>query len=212
MIRVECKQGTPQWKAARAGVVTASGISKIVTPGGKPSSQADGYMNRLLAETLLGEPIEDAGSGFMERGLGLEATAAAAYGFAHDVEPEIVGFLLRDDRRLGCSPDRLIGMAGGLEVKCPGAVQHIANLRDHDGFYADHKTQVQTQLLVSGREWWDLMSFHPRLPEVVIRAVPDPAWRKAVEPAVEAFLARFDVELARLRPLVEASRSMNPFA
>lgn len=211
MIRFDHPQGSPEWKAARLGVVTASGLDKILTAKGlKPSAQADGYMHRLIAETILGVPLDDQSIGFMERGIEMEGEAARWYAFDRGVSLETVGFLARDDGRVGCSPDRLVGDDGGLEIKVPAAQTHVGYLLNPDTLAAEYRGQVQCGLWISGRKWWDLLSYSPAFPQVVVRVAPDPVYLAALAPAVDAFLTRMDAALATIRPLVEARMVENP--
>jgi hypothetical protein len=65
----------------------------------------------------------------MERGLIVEAEAADWYEFDHDVTVQRVGFITDDDHTMGCSPDRLVGDEGLLEIKAP-----YRRLRSDTGF------------------------------------------------------------------------------
>jgi hypothetical protein len=47
--------------------------------------------------------------------------------------------------------------------------------------------QIQTALLVSGRKWWDYVSFCAGLPLFVKRVHPDPAWHEAIVAAAKQF-------------------------
>jgi hypothetical protein len=55
----------------------------------------------------------------MERGLIVEAEAADWYEFDQEVTVQRIGFITDDDHTVGCSPDRLVGDAGLLEIKAP---------------------------------------------------------------------------------------------
>lgn len=187
MIRVDCIQGTPDWLYARLGVVTASNAHRIITPKTlKLSSQASGYAHELLAESALGHPIDNASSGFMERGNILEMKARQWYELQRDCEVEEVGFIMRDDRRAGCSPDGLVGANGGVEIKCPSAAVHIATLLGE----ADekHRCQVQMSMWVTEREYWDRVSYNPDLPSALIRFNRDEKFIAALSDAVDQFL------------------------
>ena len=99
---VECTQGSPAWVEARLGIPTASNFSRIITAKtAKLSSSAEGYLCELVAESLLGVPVDEATSSFMERGADLEAEAFARYELEYDVDTTPVGFVLRDDGRAG---------------------------------------------------------------------------------------------------------------
>ena len=54
MIIVEHEQNSPEWFAARTGIVTASNLSKIITTKGEPSKSAKEYMYTLACERITG--------------------------------------------------------------------------------------------------------------------------------------------------------------
>jgi len=213
VIRYDFAQGTEEWKRARLGVVTGSGFKMLLTNKTlKPSEQAAAYMARLVAETLIGEPIEEPGSAFMDRGTEMEPDARSWYSFHRDVDVDQVGFITTDDGRVGCSPDGLVGEDGGLELKCPAAHTHTAYAMDPDSLALDYRGQVQAGLYVTGRSWWDIVSYNPVIEPVLVRVYPDEAYRKALVPVLEKFLADMDAALAKMRPAVSARRDANPFA
>lgn len=202
MIVVPDPQGSPGWLAARAGVVTASCADDILTKTGKPAT-GKALLARIVAERLLGEPMEAESSGFMERGHELEAEARDWFAFDQDVEPVLVGLCLRDDRLLGASPDALIGDDAGFEAKCPSAAVHVRNLVDPEAFEVEHKGQCQVGMIVTERRTWHLVSYHPTLPKVhrVVRYDEDYA---------RAFLAALDAFNARVAEAVERITSVDP--
>lgn len=195
---IDCEQGSPEWVMARLGVATASQFHRLVTPARlEPSKQLRGYGMELLAEWLQGEPQDDGGrSDWSDRGIAKEPQAIAAYEWEHGIETRAVGFCLSADGSYGCSPDRLVGDDGGVEIKCHAAKIHIGYLLD--GFHADHMMQVQGSLLVTGREWWDLVAFCPGLPSVGRRVVPDPRYQDALRAALDNLVAFLAESKARL--------------
>ena len=200
MIILNCKQGSDEWKQARLGIPTASQFSRIITPKTlKPSSSAEGYIYQLVAEYMLGEPLDDEASDFMLRGTALEEEAVRWYEFERMEETTEVGFILRDDRRVGCSPDRLVGEPGGLEVKCPSPAVHIGYL---DGNVSEkYRCQVQGGLWISGRQWWDVLSYHPLLPKSLIRVERDEKFIAALEICMESFLEKLDTVRSKIETL-----------
>jgi YqaJ-like viral recombinase domain len=115
---IDCTQGSIEWTAARLGRITASNMEKIISPTGHESKQGDKYMNRLIAEIITGQSEESfAGNAHTERGNEFEQEAADYYAALNDLELQPVGFCLTDDGAIGCSPDRLIGEQGMLEIK-----------------------------------------------------------------------------------------------
>lgn len=191
------EQGSGEWLKARVGIPTASQFERILTPGGKPSSQADKYMHQLIAEQLLGVPMDDASSGYMLRGSTLERRAVSFYELQKEVDTEPIGFLLRDDKRVGASPDRFVGKDGLLEIKCPSAGVHIGYLLDKDGI--GYKVQVQGQLWIAEREWSDTLSYHPELPPALVRQVRDEKFIALLAAAVEQFLNAMDEAKVKLQ-------------
>jgi hypothetical protein len=101
----------------KLGIPTSSHFHKIITPQGKPSKQWREYACVLIAERLLQRKIEFYNSPAMERGLIVEAEAADWYEFDQDVITQRTGFVTDDDHTVGCSPDRLVGDDGLLEIK-----------------------------------------------------------------------------------------------
>lgn len=186
MIRVDVEQGTVEWRMARVGILTASTFDKIITATGKQSSAWEKHMHRVLAEQLLNVPLDDgADGGFLERGNVLEKRAVSYYELQKDCHTAPGGFVLRDDERTGASPDRLVGDAGLLEIKCPAAHTHIGYLLDTDGI--GHKPQVQGQLWVCEREWSDTLSFNPEMPPALVRQYRDDKFIAALEGYVKQF-------------------------
>lgn len=191
---IECEQGSIEWMQARLGVPTASQFDRILTPKSfKPSASRSTYGAELVAEWLLGQPIEWGTDMWMERGLELEADARLWYEFQNDVDVERVGFITRG--LVGGSPDGLVGDDGGLEIKCLGAAKHVRHLLGED---LDYIGQVQGYLWLTGRKWWDVLSYNPELPPVVHRVEPDLKWVAAFEPVLEAFVEKLEADKAKL--------------
>jgi len=164
-------QRTPEWYAARLGVPSASNFEKIITPMGKPSTQIEGYINRLIAEKIMGKPCDaDEPNAAMQRGTELEPQAREYYSLIAGPVEE-VGFCLHDEYDFGCSPDGLVG-DGIVEIKCPMPWTHVEYLRD-GAMPAKYMPQVQGQLLVTGRPWCDFISFHPDMRPLIVRVEAD---------------------------------------
>lgn len=189
---IECEQGTPEWHLARRGVPTASNFSKIITSTGKRSTQREKYMYELAGEKL-GAIVEETYQSFaMQRGTILESEARDLYVFAH-APVNKMGLCLSDCGRWGCSPDGLVGDNGGLEIKCPLVHTHVEYLlKCKDEMPVDYFQQVQGALLVTGREWWDFVSYFPGLQLLIIREEPEPVFQKLLKQELEAFCVELD--------------------
>lgn len=200
MIVLDVAQGSTAWERARIGIPTASGYDQIITPKTlQPSKQSGTYRNKLLAEFFFNAPIQwGNGSGFMERGKGMEAEAVAWYEMQRDVDAKVVGFVMREDRKTGGSPDRLVGEDGILEIKCPALHTAIGYLLEPATLAAEYRAQVQGYLYLTGREWADIISYCPGLPAVVQRVERDQEYLDAFIPALDAFIADLDACKERL--------------
>lgn len=198
---IDCDQGTPEWYAARLGIPTASEFSTVMAKGkdGGKSVTRKTYMLKLAGEILTGEPMESYSNQHMERGKEQEAEARDMYAFMSDADPTQVGFVRNGDK--GCSPDSLIGADGGLEIKT--ALPHIQVERLLKGdLPAEHRHQVQGSMWVTDRQWWDFVSYCPRLPLLIVRVPRDDGFIATLAGAVK----EFNSELASV---VDAIRSRN---
>ena len=183
------EQRTPEWYQIRLGRPTASAFSKIMTPTGKPSAQQEGLINELVHEVISGEMEWSDPTEAMQRGIDLEPRACALYEMVTMNDVEHVGFCLHDSIDAGCSPAGLIGEHGGLEIKCPLAHNHIGYLREGK-LPSKYVPQVQGSLWVTGREWWDFMSFHPDYPELIVRVNRDDNFIATLEKEVTTLLEK----------------------
>lgn len=201
MIVIECEQGSPEWVNARLGIPTASRFSDIITPRTlKLSASSDKYMNELLAEWLLGRPVEDFDTTmFMDRGKQLEPEAIRFYELQRECDVTRVGFCLTDDRRYGCSPDGLVAQDGTLELKCPSPTTHVGYLLGED--MGKYNVQAQGQILVTGRAWNDRLSYHPEIPPFLLRTERDPVICEALAAALDGFCTKLQQSKERLLDL-----------
>lgn len=190
------QQGTSAWLKLRAGRPTASCFDNILTPAKLTlSKSADAYMYRLLAERVIGRPLEDEEdykSFWMRRGSDLERKAVEAYEFQTEQDTRLVGFLTTDDESIGASPDRLVGTRGSCEMKAPSLPIHIKYMLEPQSLVSDYRLQLHGQLYV-GRgslDWDDIVSFHPDLPMVRVRVFPDEDIFARMDEVLPAFVQR----------------------
>lgn len=164
-------------------------------------------MCRLLVERILGVNVGDDASQFMHRGTALEQQGVDYYAFQTGIEPQRVGFCLHDRLEAGCSPDRLVGDEGLLEIKCPSAEVHVGYLLR--GVENEFRLQVQGQLWITGRIWADLLSYNPELPPALVRCYPEREVFDAFDVAIPQFLDMLQAATERLR-FVEAGSKDGP--
>jgi len=178
---IDCEQGKEEWFDVRRGIPSASNFSKIITATGKPSTQAEKYLFKLAGEKVSGITEDTYQNAAMLRGIEMEEEARQLYQIMEDVKVEQVGFCISEG--YGCSPDGLVGDKGMLEIKCPNVATHVSYLLKGT-LPSDYFQQVQGQLLVTGREWCDFMSYSTCIKPFIIRVDRD-----------EKFLASLKVEL-----------------
>lgn len=190
MIQVfDMEQGTAAWLEARRGIPTASMFATVMAKGeGKTRSK---YMRALAGEILTGETSETFSNFHMERGKAMEDEARDTYAFIHDLDPIRVGFVRNGAK--GASPDSLIGENGGLEIKTALPDIQIDRL-ERNRLPPEYVAQVQGNIWVTEREWWDFVSFWPKLPMLRVRVYRDDEFIKTLADEVD----RFNDELAAL--------------
>lgn len=192
---IECIQGEPDWFAARMGIPTSSEFACVIRTKGRgdngESKERTTYMRKLAGEILTGEPMASYSNPDMDRGKLQEDEARDLYALMSGVDPERVGFIRNGNA--GCSPDSLINADGGLEIKCALAHVQIERLTK-DELPPEHKAQVQGNIWLAEREWWDFASYSPRLPLFVTRVPRDDGYIANLAGAV----TQFNDELAAL--------------
>lgn len=194
---LDVEQGSVEWQMARLGIPTASNFDKIITPKTmKPSASAEKYAWSLIAEQVLKVSTEGGSGGFMQRGKVVEEKARAYYELKRDVDVVQVGFVLREDGLVGCSPDGFIGDDGILEIKCPKPENHIGYLLDVEGI--GYRCQVQGMLWLTGRKWVDTISYHPDFPAALVRVARDEVFIGSLSSAVATFIQVVDQMKASL--------------
>lgn len=183
MQTINCEQRSDEWYKARLGIPSASNFGKIVDGSGKKSKQQKDYLNRLAAQRITGTREDTHTSAAMQQGIDREDLSRWVYSMEKCVNVEEIGFCLSDCGRFGASPDGMVGDSGLVELKNPigkTAVEYIRNGKLPSTYFQ----QVHGQLLVTGRDWCDFVSYYPGLPLFVIRVYRD-----------DEFLARLEEEL-----------------
>lgn len=188
---IEFPQGSPEWLQARAGRVTASNLSKVLSRARDRKSEGAtraNYKARVIAEILTGRPQEDDfSSEDMEGGIEQEPFARGFY-MAHklvgvDQVPMVVHPRIA---RFSCSPDGLVADNGMVQFKCPKAATHIA-YRLAGVVPSKYEPQLVAEMECCEREWSDFVSYCPLLPAplnlFVVRLHRDP--KRAIEVCAE---------------------------
>ena len=201
----ENPQNSEEWLIDRLAVPSASSFSKILTATGKPSTQANGYMDQLLAEWLAEKPVDAfEGNQWTEQGHEREQEARDQYGFITGNEVTEVGFCLTDDGKYGMSPDGLVNDNGLVEIKSPKAstlVSYHLGGKLPNGY----KPQVMGQLLVSDREFCDFFVYHPDIEPFFLHVKRDEQYIIQLKKAVDDFVDKMMDKRERLKHLKVAT-------
>ena len=192
------EQRTPEWYEVRLGRITASVANRVVTSTGKASTGQWSLVTELANQILTQSMDFTEPTWVMQRGIDLEPRACAMYELVSGNDVDHVGFCASDDLMIGCSPDGLIGDDGGLEIKCPLPHNHIDYLMG-EKCPAKYYPQVQFSMLVTGRPWWDFMSFHPDYPELIVRVNRDDDFIAVLEKEVAEVLEKCDNCVRKIR-------------
>ena len=167
-------QRTGAWFAARCGCLTASAVSKILPSIRELKSgeikktygeARETLLNVLVAERMSGNAKESFVSEAMQWGIDHEDEARARYAIETGELVDLVGFIKHPNVQwLGASPDGLVGNDGLIEIKCPAPHTHVEYLRlIRRGIVPDdYKPQMLLQLVVTGRQWCDFITYDPR--------------------------------------------------
>jgi len=165
MIFVNCEQGTPEWFAARAGVITASKFADAVSTikGGAPSQASKDYAYKVAIERIYGETTEDTYVTWeMRRGTELEPLARIAYEARTGNLAEESGIVLTDDRVFGYSTDGFVDDDGLIEIKCPNSARKLVEMWE-TGDISEYEHQIQGGMWITGRKWCDFIMYAPQL-------------------------------------------------
>jgi hypothetical protein len=206
---IDAEQRSPEWFAARCGILTGSCASDVFAriKTGEAAARRD-LRTRLVVERLTNQTQD--GDGFvskdMQRGTELEPDAFAAYEAETGAVVSRVGFLKHTTMPVGCSPDGVIDdFAGILELKCPRSATHLRYLRNPGVLPTEHQYQVTHALYVTGAEYVDFASFDPRFPDhlrlFLVRVNRDDVDLIAYELAVRLFLDEVEDEYAAVLKL-----------
>ena len=175
MIEHFVAQGSDEWKACRAGVITASNFhliraSKRLKSGpnkGDYSEAAKAYAFRLAIERISGLLLDE---GFetwaMSRGHELEPAARAKH---EDLTGDLVrevGFISTDDNWYGGSADGFrMSNDNGCEYKCFIAPDKLRSILI-DGSTEDVIDQCQGGMWLSGAKAWEFGLYCPALESI----------------------------------------------
>ena len=186
----ELEQGSDLWHQARCGLITASELDRIMTPGTLKPANNDKTRQHVyeLAAQRINQYVEPSYVGDnMLRGWADEIKAREKYSERFASVTEVGGMVRQFETfKLWCSPDGLVGDDGGIECKSRIQKYQLQTIASNE-VPSEYVLQVQAALLVSGRKWWDFISWSGGMPMWIIRVEPDLKVQQAIIDACVLF-------------------------
>ena len=200
MVMLMSEQGTEEWLQDRLGYCTASNFAAVLSGGTGVTRKK--YLRRIVVERLTQKPLDNYTNPHMERGNEQEPYARMNYEAATGNIVNEVGFIKHESIMVGASPDGLIEKDGGLEIKSVLPTVQIETI-EKGKFPTAHRAQVQGCLWITGRKWWDFVSYSPDLPEnlslYIYRIERDEEYIEKLASGVEVFLNEVDMLFLNLK-------------
>ena len=203
MIIHDIEQRSPEWYALRAGKITASVASKLVTPTGKLSTTYRSEIGRILAESLgWQEPEPMIQTYWMERGTELEAEARRWFTVETGLAVREVGFIESDGGLSGFSPDAIAehyeDVEGEwqnywripVEIKVPKPSTHIKWFLE-GGMPKEHKAQVHFGLAITDAPHAYFMSYSQYCAPLIEKIERDD-YTETMAKAINNYCAEFE--------------------
>ena len=212
----ELTQGSDEWLAARCGLLTASEMHLIVTPTLKVASndKERAHLYELLAQRITGHVPPRYIGDDMLRGMDEEISAREAYSKTYAPVKQ-VGFVTNDKWgfTIGYSPDGLVNNDGQIECKSRKQSLQVKTLVEYvDAGAIDpaFMIQAQTGLMVSERDWCDLVSYCGGLHMATVRVYPDKVYQDAIREAAVAFEGRMTAALEKYNAVLASKARLIP--
>lgn len=150
------EQRSNEWHAARSGRLTASRFADVIA--GKDTKRRRMYMKNILLDLREVDDFE-LDSPWFKHGQEWEDEARERYEFETERSVTLVGLITHPVLDyVAASPDGLVGEDGGIEIKCHKSYPEFVKVRDN-GIPARHLPQVQGNMWVTGRKWWDFIGY-----------------------------------------------------
>ena len=194
MIIHNFEQRTEEWSATRCGKFTGSDFHSFM--GNSETKK------RLLLEKVVekitgkseGSEIKNAD---IQRGVEQEDIARINYELETGNTVVQVGFIELDEWT-GCSPDGLVGDDGIIEIKCPKSSVFIKHLMD-DSIEPQYYTQIQFNLMISGRKWCDFVRYNENFDLYIKRVEADEEYQKKIRKALDECIEEVKNNIEKLK-------------
>jgi hypothetical protein len=162
-------QGQAEWVRQRIGHLTASNMKRVIVFSHKngwrraTAASREKLMFELVAERAKDAALDHLVTDAMQHGIDHEPDCLAAYERLKRVSVLPAEFILHPTIAFfGGTPDGLVGADGGVEGKCPATTTYV-DWRVAKKIPEEHVPQIASYLCITGRQWWDLAAYDPRV-------------------------------------------------
>lgn len=208
-----------EWRRKRIGKITASNFDKLKKvqrlKTGEWGETALTYIYDIIGEHLSGETSESfGGSKATDWGNLYEAEAIREYTKRTGRKVKPGEFVAHENLEwVGGTPDGFVGMKGLIEVKCPFNFKNHIRTVITKTVPTEYMPQVLGNLILTGREWCDFVSYDPRVKgphKLVIVRVYASAYRETVEILKQHIEEAHELLLEKLKELkVKPGKNIN---
>jgi len=175
------EQGSEEWHKLREGKFGSTDAQAVQANGKGLETKCYEKVGELIA----GKVIDDWTNEHIERGKEHESIARSLYQIETDNWVDEVGYV-ELNKRVGCSPDGIVGDDGLVEIKCPSDKNFIRYVFEKK-VPKKYFWQMQYQMWVTDRKWCDFVNFNKHLDKIsIIRIERD---EEAIEKIVEGVKA-----------------------
>ena len=179
------EQKSEEWFKARVGVITGSRVGAIL--GVNPYQKAEDVLRDMVRE-YFGAEREFTGNVATDHGERMEPVALEFYQRITGNNVEQTGIVKHDLYDwIGASPDGLVGLEGGLEIKCPYWAKTPYSVHEKPSYYA----QCQLVMAVCDLQWMDFLCFIDEDSYLLERLHRDARWFKDSFPKLEQFYNKY---------------------
>ena len=197
IVSYNCQQGSDEWFDLRCGRITGSKFSALMA--GQSTKTYKDLIYTVVGEIISGSSEPGYQNDHMIRGTELEPEARSFYEEVNGISVSEIGFITNEDMHpeyFGVSPDGIVG-DGLIEIKCPMMKTHIGYL-EAKKLPNEYKWQVQGQMLITGAEWCDFVSYYPAIKMLIVRVDADKEMQQAMIGRMEQAINDIQTVLKKL--------------
>lgn len=159
------EQKSPEWHEIRRGKMTASNGQAI----GNVGKGLDTYIVEVMSDYYSSWVEDNFISKDMQKGIDLEPLARAEYELVTGTKVTEVWFIEYDEY-VGCSPDGLVWEDWWVEIKCLKDTNYFKIILNGESeIDTKHIWQMQMNMLITGRKWWDYVCYCPNYEKNILK-------------------------------------------